>query len=163
MPLYHCSTEEFQLGTYLVGLKAAHKRRQRMGQRVVDEIFENIRKEKFSHAPSLFTALWVTDRFDASIARKMFEETGAPRVVVYEVQPGIRPYRVEAHWEVVACKSVTQSNLRGGELVKYIEALANQFWLPDIVDNNLQTLLCADGAIVSKVAKVIERTVLLQA
>lgn len=161
MPLYHCSTEDFEPGTFLVGLKAAHKRRQRMGQRLVDEIFENVRKQRFQLAPSLFTSLWVTNVFDMSIARKMFEETCASRVVVYEVRSSVQPYRIEAHWEVVACKSVTQSNLRGGELIAYIESLACRFWQPDTVDDACQTLLCPDGASVARVARVIDQSCLL--
>ncbi len=47
----HFSTTEVTAGTLLVGLIAAHKGRQRVRQRQVDEVFDAVRKTEFSDKP----------------------------------------------------------------------------------------------------------------
>jgi len=152
--MFHFSTQPVSIGTHLVGLKAAHKARQRVGQRVVDEVFEAVRKADFPDRPSLFTALWVTDGFDPAIPRKAFEE-GAELGWLYEVEPVGEIVEVEAHWEVLACRVVTQGALRGPELRRHLEVMARKFWEPKIIPGPIHDFLCPQGAIVLRQVGVI--------
>jgi hypothetical protein len=154
--MLHFSNTPVSIGTQLVGLKAAHKGRQRAGQRVVDEIFESVRKSEFPSKPSLFTSLWVTDVFDPSIARKAFEE-GAETAWLYEGEPVGEIVEVELHWEVLACRAITQSAMSGQELRRYVEEMARKFWLPEIVPGRIRDFLCPLGAIVIKQISVVSQ------
>lgn len=160
--MLHFSNTPVSIGTQLVGLKAAHKGPQRAGQKVVDEIFESVRKSEFPGKPSLFTSLWVTDVFDPSIARKAFEE-GAEIGWLYEVEPVGEIVEVEPHWEVLACRAITQSTLSGHELRRHVEELARKFWIPEAVDGPVRDFLCPLGAVVIKQISVISRSDIVSA
>lgn len=149
MDFFHFSLQSFPLGTLLVGMKAANKRKQRIGQQRVDEDFDAIRKLQFPNAPSLFTSLWTTDVFDPSIPRKAFEEN--PEISIgylYQVEPQGKYYEVEPHWEVLACQAVTQSGLSGMQLQNYIDEMAVKFWKPEFVSGKVKDFLCPQGAII---------------
>jgi hypothetical protein len=152
--MFHFSTQSVSIGTHLTGLKAAHKTRQRIGQRAVDEIFEAIRKAEFPRKPSLFTSLWVTDVFDPSIPRKAFNED-FELGWLYKVKPVGEICEIESHWAVLACRAITQSPLCSRELRLYIEDLAKKFWQPDIVPGPVRDFLCPQGAIVIKEVYVV--------
>ena len=157
-PFLHFSPRSFEPGDLLVGLKSTRKSEQRVGQRQVDEVFEAIRKADFPEAPSIFTSLWMTTSFDEAIPRKAFaEDPGLPEGYLYEVAPIGETYRVEAHWEVEACRAVTQSGLRGAALREHVEALAGRFWRPEIVEPEQSYLLCPGGATVVRLARRIGR------
>jgi len=137
-------------------MKAAHKNKQRIGQQRVDEDFDAIRKLKFPNAPSLFTSLWTTNVFDPSIPRKAFEEN--PEIssgYLYQVQPQGKYYEVEPHWEVLACRAVTQSGLSGMQLQNYIDEMAVKFWKPDYVSGKVKDFLCPQGAIIKTLDRVV--------
>ena len=149
MPFYHFSRNRIRVGTLLVGLKSAHKSAQRVGQRQVDEEFEAVRKARFPNAPSLFTSLWVTDGPDPSIPRKAFiEDPSLVEGYLYHVEPRGAVYQVEPHWEVLACRAVTQSGLAGAALRAHIGEMAERFWRPDLVEAAARDYLCAEGAVV---------------
>ncbi len=150
--LLHFSTTQVAVGTLLVGLKAAHKGRQRVGQRHVDEVFEAVRKAEFPDRPSLFSSLWATDVFDSSIPRKAFEE-GAHKGWLYEIQPVEKPCEVEPHWEILGCRAVTQSGLAGRELQAYLEEMGRRFWGPELVDRGVRDFLCPTGAVVVRLIR----------
>jgi hypothetical protein len=149
MAFYHFSLNLFPIGTLLVGMKAIHKNKQRVGQQRVDEDFEAIRKLQFPDAPSLFTSLWVTNVFDPSIPRKAFEENSEISAgYFYQVEPQGDYYEVEPYWEVLACRAVTQSGLKGMQLQKYIDKMAVKFWTPNFVNDTIKDFLCPQGAII---------------
>lgn len=149
MNFYHFSLRPFPVGTLLVGMKAAHKRKQRMGQQRVDEDFESVRKIQFPDAPSLFSSLWVTQAFDASIPRKAFEENPeVPAGYFYLVEPQREYYEVEPYWEVLACRAVTQGGLNGMDLQNFINEMAVKFWTPLIYNVTVRDFLCPYGAVI---------------
>ena len=47
---YHFSLRKFEIGAILYGMKYAHKKQQRVGQKVVDEIFEEVASSPWSGA-----------------------------------------------------------------------------------------------------------------
>lgn len=156
MNFYHFSLQPFSAGFLLVGMKAAHKKKQRMGQQRVDEDFEAIRKLKFPQAPSLFTSLWMTNIFDASIPRKAFEENPENTVgYFYRVEPQGEVYEVEPYWEVLACRAVTQSGLDGMDLQNYINEMAVKFWSPNIHNQSVRDYLAPNGAVIVVLERVI--------
>jgi hypothetical protein len=158
MELFHFSLQPFPVGTLLVGMKAAHKRQQRMGQKRVDDDFDAIRKAKFPNAPSLFTSLWVTDTFDLSIPRKAFEENRDSSLgYFYQVEPVGEYYEVEPYWEVLACRAVTQSGMSGMQLQNYIDEMAVKFWTPDLVSNKVRDFLCPQGAVIKALVREVKR------
>lgn len=155
---YHCSINSIPRDTVLVGLKAVHKGRQRVGQKLADEIFDEVRKAEFPQAPSIFTSLWVTNTMDDTIARKMFEESlDSQEAFLYEVIPLETPYRVESKWEVSACRAVTQSGLQGNDLIDFLKSEARKFWLPEIFDHDYGTYLCRNGAATGDLVHVFKR------
>jgi hypothetical protein len=156
MKLYHFSLRELPVETHLVGLKGSSKSSQRVGQKKVDEIFEAIRKQEFPEAPSIFTSLWTSDRFDPAIPRKQFkEDPQAENGFFYEVLPEGNIYQIEPHWEVEACRSVTWSELKGGELNTELERLARLFWLPELVEDSAGIYLCPEGAVIRELVRTL--------
>ena len=154
MDFFHFSLQPFPLGTLLVGMKAINKRKQRIGQQRVDEDFDAIRKVQFPNAPSLFTSLWTTNSFDPSIPRKAFEENPEiPIGYLYQVEPQGEYYEVEPHWEVLACRAVTQSGLSGMQLQNYIDEMAVKFWKPERVSGKVKDFLCPQGAIIKALVR----------
>jgi hypothetical protein len=159
MAFYHFSLHPFPIGTLLIGMKAMHKKQQRMGQQRVDEDFESIRKIQFPAAPSLFTSLWVTNVFDPSIPRKAFEENPAASLgYFYQVEPQGEFYEVEPHWEVLACRAVTQSGLKGMQLQNYIDEMAVKFWTPSLVSATVKDFLCPQGALITAFIREVKVT-----
>lgn len=149
MDYHHFSLKPFETGTLLVGMKAIHKKQQRMGQQRVDEDFDAVRKLRFPNAPSLFTSLWVTNIFDPSIPRKAFEENPECKLgYLYRVEPQGGVYEVEPYWEVLACRAVTQSGMQGMELQNYIDEMAVKFWTPQLVSETVKDFLCPQGAVI---------------
>ena len=154
---FHFSIQPFSIGTLLVGMKAAHKKQQRIGQQRVDEDFEVIRKLQFPNAPSLFTSLWVTNIFDPSIPKKSFEEN--PKIPIgyfYQVEPQRDYYEVEPYWEVLACRAVTQSGMDGTQLQKYINEMAVKFWTPILYSKAVKDFLCPQGAIIKALVREVK-------
>ena len=157
MNFYHFSLQPFPMGTLLVGMKAAHKRKQRIGQQRVDEDFEEIRKSQFPTAPSLFTSLWVTNVFDSSIPRKAFEENPDFSIgYFYLVEPQGEYYEVEPYWEVLACRAITQSGLDGMQLQRYIDELAIKFWTPILYSETVKDYLCPHGAVIKELVQEVK-------
>ena len=157
MAFYHFSLHPFPIGMLLIGMKAANKKKQRIGQQRVDEDFEAVRKFQFPNAPSLFTSLWVTNIFDSSIPRKAFEEN--PEIssgYLYRVEPQLDYYEVEPHWEVLACRAVTQSGLVGMQLQKYIDEMAVRFWTPELVSDTVKDFLCPHGAMINALVREVK-------
>lgn len=152
----HFSLKQLELGTSLEGRKYMHKKRQRVGQSIVDEIFDQVRKDEFPNKPSIFTSLWIADKYDPSIPGKALTESKQQQGYMYEIKPVSDPVLVAPKWEVMACKAVTQSNLQGYELHEYIKSLARKFWKAEDADSaNVHDLLVADGAlIVGEVATI---------
>jgi len=101
----------------------------------------------------------MTDVFDPSIPRKAFEENPEiPSVHLYQVQPQGEYYEVEPHWEVLACRAVTQSGLSGMQLQNYIDEIAVKLWQPEYVSGKVKDFLCPQGAII----KALDREVTIK-
>jgi hypothetical protein len=157
MNLYHFSLKPFPVETLLVGMKAIHKKQQRVGQQRLDEDFEEIRKSQFPTAPSLFTSLWTTNIFDLSIPRKAFEENpDTPFGYFYQVEPQGEFYEVEPYWEVLACRAVTQSGMDGMRLQNYINEMAVKFWTPILYSKAVRDFLCPQGAIIKTLVREVK-------
>src|SRR5688572_4057291 len=153
---YHFSTQAFAVGTMLEGRKYMRKRAQRIGQQLVDEVFEGVRKREFPAAPSLFTSLWTSSAFDPAIARKAFaEDPSLAEGVLCLVEPLANVCQVEPHWEITACRAVTQSGLKGAALEESVVNHGRRFWRPDVVHDDVSFFLCAAGArIVREVRRI---------
>jgi hypothetical protein len=158
MKLFHFSLERFTPGEHLVGMKAAHKAQQRVGQALTDEIFDRVRKTTYPAAPSLFASLWLTSKYDASIARKQFiENPDNAEGFLYAVEPLGAVYEIDPEPEIEACRAVTWSGLKGGALDRHIAALAETFWHPEPIPREIQFYLAVSGASVTRLARVVQR------
>jgi hypothetical protein len=161
---FHFSLQPLEKDFLIVGLKAVRKSKQRIGQRVADEIFEKVRKKEFPLFPSIFSSLWVTDVYDPSIARKAFEENPEVKLgYLYQVEPVGKVIEVDAETEIEVCRAVTQSKLKGGALVNYLEEAARKFWQPKQRKENFpRCFLCPEGAKIVRLVRIIKKEELIK-
>jgi len=132
---YHFSLDDVPIGTMLEGRKKFHKKKQRFGQRIIDEEFDEYRKKNHPSLPSLFTSLWLTDRCDQAIIKKKFvENPDVEQGYLYEVTTsGCKPTPVAARAEIEACQLMTFEKPAGmsGNKRGKVEELAEAFWTND--------------------------------
>ena len=76
---------------------------------------------------------------------------------LYKVEPQGEYYEVEPHWEVLACRAVTQSGLEGMELQNYINEMAVKFWTPVIHNEAVRDFLCPQGAVIKRLESDVKK------
>jgi len=96
----HFSTIYLPPSTILVSLKRT--RRDRMAQRVVDQVLEEVRKKLHVPSPSLYDAVFCVEAAyrDLDFLRKKFEERGGKRGYLLVVSPRGRMFPVCSRWEL---------------------------------------------------------------